>query len=345
MNIAALVEKRRHQWQELEMLCDTLQSRGKTTRSADARHRGAAGIARFATLYRAACADLALADAYQLPPATVSYLHRLVARAHNQLYRSQPVSPRRWSQTLFTDAPQAIFSDVCVRVAALVFFGLFTISMLVARNEQLFPGFAEAVVGSEQLESLESMYDEPIEGSLDHYVTMAAFYIRHNTGIGLVCFGVGILILPCLFKLAYNAVALGTSFGYMAREGVDGSDNFFHFVTAHGPFELTAIVLSAAAGLKLGVGLFFTGGLNRGDSLRRAAREAMPIIAASVTLFVLAAMTEGFISPSPLPYLVKCGWAILSSGLISFYFVGLGFPRDELSTLLAAGDEWERPRD
>ena len=49
-------------------------------------------------------------------------------------------------------------------------------------------------------------------------------------------------------------------------------------------------------------------------------------MSASAMLFVLAAFTEGFLSPSPAPYVIKVMWAIFSSGLISFYFVILGFP-------------------
>jgi uncharacterized membrane protein SpoIIM required for sporulation len=330
MNVAALLEKRRVQWTELENLCDAMELRGRTDKTKGNSHRGAEGISRFSTLYRAACADLALADAYQLPPGTVTYLHRLVARAHNQLYRANKFEPSRWSEVVFHEAPQQIFADPCVRIATIVFFGLFALSMYLGANEQQFPGFADRIVGTAQLEQVEEMYEAPIDGSLDHYVPMAGYYIMHNTGIGLQCFAYGILIIPCLFNLAFNAVVLGTTFGYMARSDVTGGDNFFHFVTAHGPFELTAIALAAAAGLRLGVGLFSTHGLGRTDSLRLSAMKAIPVMAASAALFCLAAMTEGFLSPSPAPYLIKAIWAILSSGMISFYFVILGFPRQEM---------------
>lgn len=331
MNVAALLEKRRVQWTELESLCDAMELRGRTDKSTGRGHRGAEGISRFSTLYRAACADLALADAYQLPPGTVTYLHRLVARAHNQLYRANKFEPSRWTDVVFHEAPQQIFADPCVRIATIVFFGLFALSMYLGANEELFPNFAERVVGTAQLEQLEEMYEMPLEGSLDHYVPMAGFYIMHNAGIGLQCFAYGILILPCLYKLAFNAVTLGTVFGYMARDDVTGSDNFFQFVTAHGPFELTAIALAAAAGLRMGTGLFSTNGLARLDSLRVSAMRAVPVMAASAVLFCMAAFTEGFLSPSPAPYIVKAMWAIMSSGLISFYFVILGFPRDQLT--------------
>lgn len=322
MIIAAVLEKRRHQWAELEQMCDQLEIRGRIKKA------GPESIMRFATLYRSACADLALADSYQLPPATVTYLHRLVARAHNNLYRSDRLDPSSWVETVFVVAPRQIFMDPCVRVATVLFFGLFALSMILAYNESTFPTFATSVMGSQQIEQMETMYAEPVQGSLDHYVQMAGFYIMHNTGIGLQCFAFGILIIPCLFKLSFNAVALGAAFGYMARPDSSGGDNFLHFVTAHGPFELTAIALAGGAGLRIGVGLFSTGGLSRIDSLFQASRKAVPIMAASATLFFLAALTEGFISPSPLPYTIKAAWAIFSSGLISFYFVVLGFPHD-----------------
>lgn len=320
MNVALLLEKRRVQWAELERLCDQMELSVRSGASSQQ-------VARFATLYRAACADLALAGAYQLPPGTVTYLHRLVARAHNQLYRSEKLNPGVWVDVLLHEAPQRIFADPCVRVSTVLFFGLFSLSMFLGVNETMFPDFAEQVVGAEQLEQMEESFSRPLNGSLDHYLPMAAFYIMHNTGIGLTCFAYGILLIPCLFTLCFNAVVLGASFGYMARPGIDSGDNFFEFVTAHGPFELSAIALSAGAGLRLGLGLFQTGGLSRIASLRRNARLAVPIISAAAALFFLAAMTEGFLSPSPLPYTLKAAWAILSSGVLMFYFVVLGFPR------------------
>ncbi len=337
MNVAVILEKRRAQWAELEALCDAMEARGRTDKTRQAHHRGAAGISRFSTLYRAACADLALADAYQLPPGTVTYLHHLVGRAHNQLYRANQFDPSTCSDVLFREAPRQIFADPCVRVATLLFFGLFVLSMLLAKNEAMFPDYATSIVGQEALEGMEEMYKDPINTkSLDHYVTMAGFYINHNTGIGLTCFAYGILIIPCLFNLAWNAVYLGAVFGYMARDGVTGSDHFFHFVTAHGPFELTAIALAAGAGLRLGMGLIYTAGLGRVDSLRENAMRAVPVMAASAVLFVCAAFTEGFISPSPLPFTIKAGWAVVSSGLLSFYFVILGFPRESLTASKSA---------
>ena len=156
---------------------------------------------------------------------------------------------------------------------------------------------------------------------------MAGFYIQHNTGIGLKCFASGLLVIPGLFISLYNAAFLGAAFGYMARPDVPEGANFFHFVTAHGPCELTAVVLASGSGLRLGWSWIHTQGLTRLGSLRKTAVECMPIIGAMMVLFFLAALIEGFLSPSAAPYAVKAAVAILTSGALMFYFVVLGFPR------------------
>jgi drug/metabolite transporter (DMT)-like permease len=110
----------------------------------------------------------------------------------------------------------------------------------------------------------------------------------------------------------------------------DASVNFQNFVTAHGPFELTAIILSAGAGLKIGLSWLMTNGLSRKDSLIKTARETLPIAMCAVVLFCFAAMIEGFVSPTPhdvMPWWIKGTVGTLSSCLLMFYFVVLGYPK------------------
>ncbi len=325
MKVVELLERRRRNWTELEQYCDQLHpSKGKPNANR------AADMSRFAALYRAACADLALADAYQLPQNTVQYLHRLVGRAHNQLYRSRRFQFRKWLPMLLEEVPQRIFRDRCVQLMFLVFWGMFILAAWLAYSKTAYPEFATQVLGEEGINGLEEMYKNPIDGSDrsgDDNMFMAAFYIQHNTSIGLQCFAWGLLVVPGLLVTMFNAVMLGSAFGYMARPDVEAGQNFFHFVTAHGPFELTAIVLCAGAGLRLGLSWMFTKGLTRTSSLRKAGTEAMPVIGAAMVMFFMAALIEGFLSPSAAPYWVKVTVAVLSSAFLAFYFVILGFPR------------------
>lgn len=321
MKVAELLELRRKNWQELEQLCVQLRHRRRGA-------LGAARLSRFAALYRAACADLALADAYQLPPNTVQYLHRLVGRAHNQLYRARSFKYATWGKVLLQDAPQWIFNDRCVQVAFCLFWGVFIASAILAYSQAMWPNYAEDVLGAPMIEKLESDFSNRIDGrNTEASVYMAAFYIQHNTGIGIKCFAYGLLVIPGVFVTLFNAASLGASFGYMARPEVTEGVNFFNFVTAHGPFELTAIVLSAGAGLRLGMAWLAPGRLSRMASLRKTARDAMPLMGAAMCMFFFAALIEAFISPSGLPFGFKATVAVISCGLLTFYFVVLGFPR------------------
>ncbi len=322
MKVAELVEQRRQNWQELERLCDLAQRSRK-------KKMGAARVTRFATLYRAACADLALADSYQLPPNTVQYLHRLVGRAHNQLYRSRDFAYAKWSDMLLVEAPQRIFNDRCVQLAFCLFWGGFILSAVLAYSENVWPDYAQQMLTQAKIEQMEAMFEDPIQGrNSQANFAMAGYYIRNNTSIGLKCFAGGVLVVPGLFITLFNAVFLGASFGYMARPDVAEGVNFLHFVTAHGPFELTAIVLSSGAGLRIGVAWLYTGGLTRIASLQKTGRDAIPIMGAAIVMFFLAAMIEAFLSPSAAPYWLKAAVAVISSGMLTFYFVVLGLPRE-----------------
>jgi uncharacterized membrane protein SpoIIM required for sporulation len=217
-----------------------------------------------------------------------------------------------------------------VQLAFVLFWGIFVLSAFLAASPQLWSDYAEQILGDETINQLESNFSDPIGGrNAVMNPLMASFYIYNNTGIGLKCFAGGLLIIPGVLITAFNAAFLGASFGYMARPEIPQGVNFFHFVTAHGPFELTAIVLSAGAGLRLGLAWLHTNGLTRIASLRRTADEAMPIMGAAMILFFLAALIEAFLSPSAAPYAVKAIVALVCSGLLMFYFVVLGYPRKE----------------
>ena len=322
MKVIDLVESRRDDWHQLEKLCEAMRRRHLRRKLTGEQ------VARFAALYRSACADLALADAYQLPPTTVSYLHDLVGRAHSQFYRSRRFDFAAWKEELLVNIPRRLFYDKSLWLAFGLFWGFFLASMYLASDLSPLPNFTEQALGEDALLQLEKIYEDPIGGSGASGAESAMFgyYVQHNTGIGLRCFAMGLLFgVGGLFATVFNATFLGAAFGHMTT--VPQGEHFFDFVTAHGPFELTAIILSAAAGMRLGFSLVSTGGLNRSSSLLQASREAMPTMGAAMVLFAGAAVIEGFLSPSAVPYEIKAFVATLCSTLLLLYFVVLGYLR------------------
>jgi uncharacterized membrane protein SpoIIM required for sporulation len=304
-------------WRELDALLDALANRRR-------RRITAAQVLRLGELYRAACTDLMLAESHHLPREAVGYLHALVGRAHNTLYRARGFKFSDWAADLFGTVPCQLRGDPALRLAAVVFWGAFLLCGLLAAGR---PDFAPRVAGEAMLDQMDEMYATPLgtarEAAGERNDTLrTGFYIRHNASIGLQCFAWGLFFgLGSLFELLSNGIILGTVFGAMARG--PHAANFFSFVTAHAPFELTAIVFSGAAGLRLGSGLIDTQGQTRLASLQREAARALPVVAAAVILFVLAAFLEGFVSPSPLPYTVKAAIALVTAALLAAY-LGLG---------------------
>ena len=234
MKVAELLERRQANWHELEQLCELVRKKKATPPQ----------LSRFATLYRAACADLALADAYQLPPNTVQYLHKLVGQVHNQLYRAKRFDIQSWSRTLFVDVPQRVFGDRCVQLVFLLFWTVFIGSAFLAANPELWPDYAESILKEPTMQQMKNNFAQPVSRKDPVQSSMmVGFYIRHNTSIGLKCFVGGLFVIPGLYMTIFNAAFLGAAFGFMARPDNASGENFFEFVTAHGPFELTAIVL------------------------------------------------------------------------------------------------------
>ena len=277
-------------------------------------------VLRLGELYRAACADLMLAEAHDLPRDTVAYLHDLVARAHNVVYRGRGFNFRRWAMDLLADLPRRLRSDPTLRVSALVFYGSFLAFGIIGAAR---PDLAAKIVGESTLEMYDEMYAKSHDRGFGESSFMTGFYIKHNASIGLNCFAWGLTFcIMTLYLLFSNGMQLGVVFGHMALM-TPQRDHFYTFVTAHAPFELTAIVFSGAAGLRLGWGLIETKGQTRLASLRREAKLSLPTVGAATFLFVLAAFLEGFVSPSALPYAVKAGIALTCATLLAAY-VALG---------------------
>ncbi|MDR1429385.1 MAG: stage II sporulation protein M, partial [Spirochaetaceae bacterium] len=142
--------------------------------------------------------------------------------------------------------------------------------------------------------------------------------IAFRTFAGGIVAGVGSLLI-----LIFNVVFLGAAAALMVNKNL--GETFFPFVIGHSSFELTAIVLSAFAGLSLGYRLFVTQGLTRAASIRRAGKTAIPIIGGSAILLVLAAAIEAFWSSRhTLPVLVRYGAGTANWILLFAYFILAG---------------------
>src|SRR6516165_9243551 len=114
MRVVDRLTLREASWRELDQLIEKL-SRSRFRRPS------AGDVLRLGQLYRGVCSDLMLAESFDLPRDTVTYLHALVGRAHNALYRAHGFQFHDVGRLLFDFAPSRLRTDPALRLAAAVF--------------------------------------------------------------------------------------------------------------------------------------------------------------------------------------------------------------------------------
>lgn len=311
------VAERRERWHALGRLLDSAPRLAKLPPGR---------ITEAAALYREVCTDRMRADHLGCPPDVIAHLDQLVARAHNALYSSRRYSLREAFRFLAFEFPRALRSNwAAFSIANLLFWLPFVIGLVGAlRSEK----FAVSVLPAELLDGMAEAYSKGFaEGrSGDQDAAMAGFYVYNNVGIAFRCFATGILFgLGSLFFLLYNGLVTGCVFGHVIRTG--GGINILTFVAGHSPLELTAIVISGAAGLEMGRSLIATRGLTRLGSLWESRRSLAAQILGAAVMLLGAAVIEGFWSPSSLPPVVKWSFGGTLMLLVVLYLSLAGRPR------------------
>ncbi|MDR0878756.1 MAG: stage II sporulation protein M [Treponema sp.] len=313
------IRRRQGSWQEFEAL---VSGNRRAVRSA------AAGFPR---RFRELTQDLNTARAHSFDPAIIEKLNRLVNEGNQILYGHSGGFIKPLVRFILTTFPQKVRSQWRgIGAAFLIFYGLAVFfGFLTVR----FPDLVYELIPESQAESLEEMYNPEAEHFLvprdvSSDADMFGFYIYNNISIAFKIFAGGILAgAGSLLMLCFNAVFLGTAAGHIINNGF--AETFFPFIIGHSSFELTAIIFSAQGGLLLGYSVFVTRGLSRGASLKKAGREAMPLIAGSAMLLVIAAVIEAFWSSRySLPLAVRLGVGISGWVLLLTYFLFAGKGRD-----------------
>ncbi|MAT91158.1 MAG: hypothetical protein CME59_01005 [Halioglobus sp.] len=273
-------------------------------------------------LYRTICAHLALAKQRRYSPELVARLNDLASRGYFALYGAGHREQRLWLRFFVLDFPRAIARNSRYVWAAALLFVVPGLLMGLATygTDDVVYSFFEAG----QVRQFETMYEPANDrigrerSSEDDWV-MFGIYIYNNIGIAFRTFATGLLFgVGSAFFLVYNGLAIGGVAGHLTRAGY--AVTFYPFVIGHGALELTAIVLSGAAGLRLGAALLAPGQLSRLGALRLAAAECALIVYGAGAMLLFAAAIEAFWSSrSGLSPGVRIGAGAVLWLLVLFY--------------------------
>lgn len=278
-------------------------------------------------LYRALCQTLSLARQRGYSPSLTDRLHTLALAAHRQLYGAaieRPAVLRYWLTCQF---PRLVREEWrLLLLASLIFWG---VGLAVGLLVWFYPDWAYSWVSPQELAKYKRMYSQAAarlgrEGSGSDLM-MFGFYIWNNVSIGFRTFAGGILGgVPALLSLAFNGLHGGVIASWLSRDPVT-REAFWSFVITHGAFEITGLILSAVAGMRLGLSLISPGQYSRHHALMRAAQRMLPVVVGAALLTALAAFFEAFWSAMPgLAPMVKYAVGGVAWILVFAYFSLVG---------------------
>jgi uncharacterized membrane protein SpoIIM required for sporulation len=284
MNKQNFIQRREHVWKEFSKLIAGNRKELKKV------------AVPFVQKFREITQDLNTAKTYGYDPVIIERLNTLVNEGNQILYAQRGWTIKKPLHFILFTFPQKVRAQWRgILAVQLLFYGIAGFFFFLCIH---FSGIAEELVSMKTLNQLEQMYNPESINFLTPRDTgtdadMFGYYIYNNISIAFRIFAGGILAgIGSLLLLCFNAGFMGIISGHLLNVGYAGT--LFPFIIAHSAFELTAIIFSAYAGMLLGYRFFITRGLSRGDSIKKAGQDALPIIAGSTIMLVIAAVIEAF---------------------------------------------------
>jgi uncharacterized membrane protein SpoIIM required for sporulation len=311
--LPAFVARRRPDWDSLKELLERQRA-------------GALRLEELRTLdvlYRRAAADLAHAQTFYAGTEVHRFLNQLCGQAYGAIY--QP--PReRWAalrEFFRRDVPRTLRENgAYVATSA----GLFLLGTLLGAVVVLLePRGAELLVPAHLRDFVArgEMWTDGIL-SVSPPGAVASAIATNNLTVTIVTFASGLLLgLGTVFVMINNGVHLGSVAALCVREGM--GPKLFDFIAAHGPVELSIIVIAGGAGLMVGQVLIDPGELPRGQALALRGREAVKLVLGCAPFLALIAVVEGFVSPGDLfPSEVKAVLGLMLGALFWTWLLRAG---------------------
>ncbi len=249
--------------------------------------------------YRRILHDHAIASSRFPGTAAASRVAALSLAGTRLLTRSVDTEPawrrlaRFWSST-FPATFQRHLPLVSVAGALLVLAALIGASVAAVN-----PGVGVLLLGSESIDGLRrgELWTESVFRTVPAGVITSGI-ATNNLSVALTSWAGGALGgLGSLWILIFNGALLGAVVVVTAHYSV--ASGLLEFIAAHGPLEISTIVVASGAGLVLGRGLILAEDRPRSEIVQRHARESLVLLGGTLPWLVPLAVIESYVSPSP----------------------------------------------
>jgi uncharacterized membrane protein SpoIIM required for sporulation len=312
VTLGNFVRRNRARWQRLEQMVDSIEKRGVSGAP-----RGF--LQELTRLYRATTGDLAFAETHFAGTTVLLFLHQLVARAHNQIFRAGHLSGHAVHLFFRNEIPAAARRHLSAIVWSAIIFLLGAVLGLAA--VQFDEHAASAILPTRVLDSIYSgqMWTGPIFSVIPAPVA-STFLFTSNISVALLALAGGLSFgVITVAVLLQNGFMLGVVFKLCADYGMLGP--LLAFVASHGFLEISAFVVAGGAGLVLAQALLRPGSISRRDALSRQGRTAARLATACVPALVTAGGIEAFVSPSGIPLGFKLTLGLVLGAVFWIYLL------------------------
>jgi uncharacterized membrane protein SpoIIM required for sporulation len=289
VNLDRFVRERSPTWTEVETLVRAARGRGERL--------GPNGVRRLGELYRSTAADLAFARRAFPGDPLVARLEHLVAGARALVYSAPE---RRTSFVRFL--ARGYWELVAARpwplaFAAALLFGPAVLAGVWALGDA---GAAAGLIPEEYRTVTEPRpRDTDLGIPPEERAAFSSQIFTNNIQVSFLAFAGGIAAgLATALVVAYNGVLLGVVTGLSF--GAGNGRPLVELVVPHGVLELSCIVVTAAAGLRMGWALVEPGRATRVEALVDEGRRAVLIVLGTIPWLVVAGLVEGFVTGSGL---------------------------------------------
>ncbi len=331
MDLTELRKERERHWKKLDLLLKRVEKNGLESLSAEE-------VRKLGSLYRLTVSSYSVLKGLSLDRKLIHYLHNLITRAYLVLYHyddRSKVKPLRF----FTDLWPALVRKHWIKfvISAVTFCLAVFVSLYSTWNDRqltnvLMP--SSVAQGRNSFSSRQELMEVLRSGrgmSGSKKSMFASFLFRHNTQIGILSFGSGILGgVPAVALGVYNGVILGALAGLYHSHDI--GYEFWGWVLPHGVTELLAVILCVQAGLIIGMAVVKSGEYRWRDAVARAGKEAGLIVLGTVLMFFVAALIEAFLRQTSISWQARHSFSIFTFALWVLYF-GFAGDREEVDKM------------
>lgn len=257
-------------------------------------------IDELALLYRQGTADLAAVRSLNPDADVIKQLSSDLARSRARLTGTRGASWEAVSRWFRVHLPAALWDIRWWTVGVMLSFIVVAAlqAWWILRDPQMF-----SLLGTKmELEAF--AHDDFVQYySQDTNAQFGMAVWLNNAYVSLQCVGGGITGVFPVYVLIQNAQSVGVVAAVVIEFA--GPWHFFRFILPHGLPELTAIFISAAAGLRVFWAVVVPGPMTRRQAIGRAGRAMMTVAGGVVILLFVSGILEGFVTPSDLPDAAK----------------------------------------